>query len=398
MAEWRFLSGWTEAELAPRLTALAHLPASSPADFDQMSERDDWRPYGSEAVLAHEPPGPPLPDGPFERAWRGVERYAFSDPEIVTAHFEPGSPLLGRRLLLELKVLGLRYLVGVAIGQVREDVYPGRTVRGFRLHTLAGHIEQGAEWFLLSKDHDNGEIRFEIAARWRPGEFPNLWSRVGFAFLGRRYQDQWHRRAHHRLHVLARDPSELRDVRGGRLVHSGPEITLHGRRPAGRTASPAVAAVGLGAMTGLRSFSGLAAVAAARGETGPARGESWLERKLAEPGVAALVEVLAAGEMLADKVPGMPARTEPLPLAGRVLFGGLVGALAARRGKGRPWLPALIGAATAGATAIAATRLREAVTRGGFPDWVVGLVEDGLVLVGRVGKQTVRNKGVDAPP
>ena len=236
MAEWRFLSGWSEAELAPRLTALAHLRASAPADFDQMPEKDGWRRYGSEAVLTHEPPGPPLLDGAFERAWAAVERYAFSDPEIVTAHFEPGSPLLGRRLLLELKVLGLRYLVGIAIGQVREDVYPRRTVRGFRIHTLAGHIEQGAEWFLLSKDHESGEIRFEIAARWRPGEFPTLWSRVGFAYLARRSQEQWHRRAHHRLQVLARDANELKDVRGRRLVHSGPEIMFHGGRPARRCA------------------------------------------------------------------------------------------------------------------------------------------------------------------
>jgi uncharacterized protein (UPF0548 family) len=44
----------------------------------------------------------------FERARVALANYQFSDPNIVIAHFDPALPLLGRRMLLEIQVLGLR--------------------------------------------------------------------------------------------------------------------------------------------------------------------------------------------------------------------------------------------------------------------------------------------------
>jgi uncharacterized protein (UPF0548 family) len=91
-------------------------------------------------------------------------------------------------MLLEIQVWGQRYLCGVVVGALSDERHPDRTVWGYRYDTLAGHLEAGAEWFLLTKDHATGEIQFRIEARWREGQFPNWWSRVGFALLARRYQ------------------------------------------------------------------------------------------------------------------------------------------------------------------------------------------------------------------
>ena len=102
-------------------------------------------------------------------------------------------------MLLEIKVLGLRYLSPVVVSEVRDRPGARETSWGFRYDTLAGHLESGSEWFLLSKDHDSGEIRFRIEATWRPGQFPNGWSRLGFRLLAPRYQRAWHRLAYLRL-------------------------------------------------------------------------------------------------------------------------------------------------------------------------------------------------------
>lgn len=203
MAEWRLLKGWSPAELRDRIAALEGLERNFPEPVDELPDEPGWRLLDSEAIVATEPPGPPLPAGPFVRARAGVEGYRFSDPRIVVGHFDPAVPLERRRMLLELKAVGLHYLCGVAVGAVRSERDDSRTVFGFRYETLEGHIERGAEWFLLTKEHDSGAIWFRIATAWKPGEFPNWWSRVGFAFVARHYQRDWLRLAHERLAVIA---------------------------------------------------------------------------------------------------------------------------------------------------------------------------------------------------
>lgn len=261
MAEWRFLRGWSDAELADRLAGLRGLERNFRDPPERLSAGRGWNRYYSQTTIATESSGPPEPDGEFRRASALVAGYRFSDPRIVTAHFDADSPLSGRRMLLEIKVLGLRYLCGVVVGEVlparrrrsagdaragagrrpRRTAGPGdaadRTVFGYRYDTLAGHIERGSEWFLLSKDHDSGAVRFRIQAAWRPGDFPNWWSRLGFRALGRRYQRAWHRLAHVRLRELL-GAEGLRPVpRGRRLLHEGPELPNPGVGPMGRPAA-----------------------------------------------------------------------------------------------------------------------------------------------------------------
>ena len=239
MAAWRIGRGWTEAELKAQLAHARTLPRNFPEAPEALPETPGWFHYSSEAVVGREAPGPPLAGGPFARGRIVVASYAFSDPRIVTGHFDPDAPLLGRPMLLERKALRLlHYLGGVVVGATREDeagedeAGEEETAYGFRYDTLQGHIECGSEWFLLTKAHRTGDLRFRIEAYWKPGQFPNWWSRLGFTYLGPRYQRQWHHRAHALMARLVRDPAvEAPDAPAGALVHADPAVVFKRFKP-----------------------------------------------------------------------------------------------------------------------------------------------------------------------
>ena len=112
-------------------------------------------------------------------------------------------------------------------------------------------------------------------------------------------------------------------------------------------------------ITGMRSMSGPAALALARGG-------------ISRP----LLGVLAAGEMIVDKTSFVGDRTDAVPLAGRAVMGALVGGWLARERGGSAVLGGLLGAATA----VAATHLAyQARKRLPFSTAVNGLIEDGIV-------------------
>jgi uncharacterized protein (UPF0548 family) len=203
---WHVLRGWPEERLRRELAHLARVPLAHGVDPACMTRDRGWNQVQSHSLVACERPGPPAEV--FERLRRAVERFEHSDPRIVLAHFDPGTPLLGRNLLLELQALGLHFLAPVRVGAVREEPH----VAGYCLDTLPGHIEIGREWFLLHKDPQTGEIRFRIDAAWARGQFPGWWARAGFTLVGRRYQRAWHRLAHARLRRLAGSPVRLGPV------------------------------------------------------------------------------------------------------------------------------------------------------------------------------------------
>lgn len=231
MAEWRVGRGWSEEELEARLATAAALGRNFDVSVDEMNAANGWNEYYSEATVAVEPPGPPVPDGPFERGRVAISDYAFSDPRIVIGHFDPRLPLLGRRMLLEMRaVRALHYLAAVVVGAVRSEEEENVSVFGFRYDTLAGHIERGNEWFLLTKTHATGDIRFRIQAAWLPGEFPNWWSRVGFSLLGPVHQKIWHHRAHTLLAQLIRLPDPSAPAGPGGLAHTDPHVIFQRSR------------------------------------------------------------------------------------------------------------------------------------------------------------------------
>jgi uncharacterized protein (UPF0548 family) len=218
MAEWRLLTGWSSEALRARLEQLQRKRVNFDALEEEMTGERGWHHYHSDALIASHAAGAES----FERARSALANYKFSDPRIVVAHFDPATPVLMRRLLLEIRIWGLRYLCPALVSHVRDEP----NVYAFRYDTLEGHIERGVEWFVLTRD-DAGDIRFRIEARWKRGEFPNWWSRFGFVVLSGYYQRRWHRHAHQRLAMLALDGSTRQprsDASG--LTHQGVHVTF----------------------------------------------------------------------------------------------------------------------------------------------------------------------------
>jgi uncharacterized membrane protein len=138
----------------------------------------------------------------------------------------------------------------------------------------------------------------------------------------------------------------------------------------------AVRAVLLGAATGGRSMTGLAAVALAT-PAGTCRG--WLGW-LANPWGRVVVVAAAAGELVADKSPKIPSRLAPAPLAARVALGALAAAALARRDHMPVGLPvALAGAATVGGSVAGAAWRRAVPRRGGLP-LAAAIAEDAVTI------------------
>jgi uncharacterized protein (UPF0548 family) len=223
-AEWRFARGWNESELATRLERFRHLDINFQTKGASVPTGPEWKRYYTQAIIAREKPGLPEPGGPFEKAWKLIKSYQFSDPTIVKAHYDPHEPLVGRTMLLELQVMGFRFLCGTRVNFDRSQITEKESSLGYRYDTLEGHIEAGSEWFMLTKLHETGEVRFRIHASWHLGDFPNWWSHLGFVMFGERYQLAWHRLAYLRLrHFL--DPGKKYDLApvptGRGLVHTG---------------------------------------------------------------------------------------------------------------------------------------------------------------------------------
>ena len=136
----------------------------------------------------------------------------------------------------------------------------------------------------------------------------------------------------------------------------------------------------LGGMTGLRAMTPMAVLCwfAYLGNL-PVAG-TWAFWA-AKPVTAIVFTVLALGELVGDKLPKTPNRTDAGPLVSRVAFGGLVGALAATGLTGS----ALEGILLGGISALAGTWLgfllrRWMVKDSGYRDAYVALVEDAIAV------------------
>jgi uncharacterized membrane protein len=137
----------------------------------------------------------------------------------------------------------------------------------------------------------------------------------------------------------------------------------------------------LGAATGLRST--IAPAMLSRAHTVP-------------PAVRTVLHAAAAGELVADKLPGMPSRLEPGPLVARFVIGALAGGVLAGRDRaaavdgavppsavlvGAVLRGAVLGAAGALAGAFAGYHARRALTHGaGLPDLPVAVIEDTIAI------------------
>jgi uncharacterized membrane protein len=140
-------------------------------------------------------------------------------------------------------------------------------------------------------------------------------------------------------------------------------------------------ALGLGAISGLRSLSGPAFVSRAA-----SRGDLDLDGTVfaffGSQRIFKALVLMELGELVGDKLPATPSRTSLPPLLGRAASGALVGATVFVSEGRRATTGAALGSTAAIAGAFAGERLRAlAVEKTGLPDPVVALAEDAAVLL-----------------
>ena len=135
----------------------------------------------------------------------------------------------------------------------------------------------------------------------------------------------------------------------------------------------------LGCVCGLRSMTAPAVVAWGA-HLGWLHFEGGLFGFFANKITLIVFSLFAIGELVADKLPFIPARTQIGPLAVRVVFGALCGAALSIAGGASPLPAALLGGlgSLAGAFAGSAYRRRLSAV---VPDFVLALIED-VVAVG----------------
>jgi uncharacterized membrane protein len=137
----------------------------------------------------------------------------------------------------------------------------------------------------------------------------------------------------------------------------------------------------LGIMTGLRTFTPITIACwfAYLGSL-PVEG-TWAA--WAGKGIAVVIfTLLAVAELVVDKLPKTPNRTAPGPLLARLVFGGLVGAVAATGVEGSAFAGISLGALGALLGAFGGYLVRRfLVLWTGRPDWNLAVIEDASAVV-----------------
>ena len=140
----------------------------------------------------------------------------------------------------------------------------------------------------------------------------------------------------------------------------------------------ATAAV-LGLTAGMRSMSS-PAIVSQLAKAGLMPVENSPLEFLNRPATAKTTAVVAVGEIIADKLPFMPKRTDTPALIARAISGGFSGGAVCLSKKRSVLAGALLGAlAAVGATYGAYTLRKQAGQRSGLPDPVIAVIEDATV-------------------
>src|SRR4029077_1806675 len=138
----------------------------------------------------------------------------------------------------------------------------------------------------------------------------------------------------------------------------------------------------IGVVSGLRSVTAPAVVAWGAHL-------NWLNLRntalsfMASTAAVVIFSLLALVELITDKLPSTPSRTEPVGLIARVLLGGLSGACVALSGAQSMVLGAVLGAVGGVAGAFAGYQTRTLLVKAlKVPDFVIALLEDAVAIGG----------------
>src|SRR5262245_9154273 len=147
-----------------------------PAVLDGPRPTDDRDRHAR--VVAREPPGDPLPDGPFRRVATAIAEYRVFPPSLLSRVLEKEPVAVGDTVGLTYPLLpGLRMFVASRVTEVFDGPTPSGWRAGFTYRTLAGHAELGEETFAVEKDRATGDVTASLTAWSRPGHWL---TRVGY--------------------------------------------------------------------------------------------------------------------------------------------------------------------------------------------------------------------------
>jgi uncharacterized protein (UPF0548 family) len=177
-----------------------------PLNFDLQGSfrpEDGWHNDALSQPLPSEPPGEPTDGGPWQVARRLTEAYRMADPALVRATWDHDHPLLGRDMLLELRLYRLVSVhAGVRVTRVWDETRDGERVFGYEYATLPGHVEMGRMDYEVAKRLEDGSVAFRIHAHSRPSGEGLPWVRLGFRLVGRHEQLRFYRRCCERIAAL----------------------------------------------------------------------------------------------------------------------------------------------------------------------------------------------------
>lgn len=139
-------------------------------------------------------------------------------------------------------------------------------------------------------------------------------------------------------------------------------------------------AIGLGLIAGMRTMMAPAAAGwgLARHPT-----ESRAVGLVSSSTVTKVLMVMAAGELIVDKLPWTPDRIALPSLAGRVISGAVCGAFGSNASRNDAVIGGFAGGLSAVGSAYASFHIRQRLSRE-FPDLTVAIAEDALAVTGAV--------------
>ncbi|HEY0719518.1 MAG TPA: DUF1990 family protein, partial [Streptosporangiaceae bacterium] len=181
-----------------------------PVNYDPARAPEDGRPDGhwhvdsGATLIGQEPPGDPVPGGPWEMGCLLVTQYEFADERILRAVYRLDEKLLGRDMLLEGRFYFLRFYFGVRVTGVYDETRdtdrgPER-VWGWSYQTLQGHLEEGRISFEVVKNLVNGQVGFRVTGYSRAAQIRDPLVRFGFSLFGRRTQTRYYAAVQSRLY------------------------------------------------------------------------------------------------------------------------------------------------------------------------------------------------------
>jgi len=136
----------------------------------------------------------------------------------------------------------------------------------------------------------------------------------------------------------------------------------------------------LGLIAGMRCASAGAIASYISRQATPTKGSNKLIKFINSDTFNTTLNIAAVGELVADKLPFVPARTAPAGLAARVVSGGLSGAAVAKANGSNVTLYASLSSVVAIAATYGFYHLRKtAGEKTGIADPLIALVEDAIV-------------------